>query len=212
MSINSINVFQDPNVYAQQYANQNNMSLEEAKSELKAKYGDPQQPSLNFQNSSNPFTSDSIDTDTVYEEAGKEQLENLLKGLTELITQLLSALKEFMSADNKEEEETSTTSTSSNTTTSNNTTNSTSNSTSNTSSSSDNNNTDNSTKTQDDKYQSVAEATGIDKKTVSAIMKYIASGNVTGAPENVVPQVAKALGIREYAVATVLKYCNNGKI
>ena len=208
MSINSINVFQDPNVYAQQYANQNNMSLEEAKSELKAKYGDPQQPSLNFQNSSNPFTSDSIDTDTVYEEAGKEQLENLLKGLTELITQLLSALKEFMSADNKEEEETSTTSTSSNTTTSNNTTNSTSN----TSSSSNNSNTNNFTKTQDDKYQSVADATGYDKKTVSAIMKYIAGGNVNGAPDKVVTQVASDLGLPQSTVAAVLKYCNNGKI
>ena len=209
MSIN----FPNPDVYAQQYATQNNISLSEAKSQLKAKYGDPQQPAMNFQNATNSFNSDSANIDDVYADAGKEQVENLLKGLTELITQLLATLKEFISADNnEEEEETSTTSTSSNTTTSNNTTNSTSNSTSNTSSSSDNNNTDNSTKTQDDKYQSVAEATGIDKKTVSAIMKYIASGNVTGAPENVVPQVAKALGIREYAVATVLKYCNNGKI
>jgi len=34
----------DPNVYAQQYAAQNNMSLADAKAELKAKHGDPQAP------------------------------------------------------------------------------------------------------------------------------------------------------------------------
>ena len=205
MSIN----FPNPDVYAQQYATQNNISLSEAKSQLKAKYGDPQQPAMNFQNATNSFNSDSANIDDVYADAGKEQVENLLKGLTELITQLLATLKEFISADNnEEEEETSTTSTSSNTTTSNNTTNSTSN----TSSSSNNSNTNNFTKTQDDKYQSVADATGYDKKTVSAIMKYIAGGNVNGAPDKVVTQVASDLGLPQSTVAAVLKYCNNGKI
>jgi len=33
---------QDPDAYAQQYANEHNISLEEAKAELKEKYGDPQ--------------------------------------------------------------------------------------------------------------------------------------------------------------------------
>lgn len=31
----------NPNTYAQQYANQKGISLEDAKAELKAKYGDP---------------------------------------------------------------------------------------------------------------------------------------------------------------------------
>ena len=34
----------DPNSYAQEYANKNGMTLEEAKAELKSKYGDPQKP------------------------------------------------------------------------------------------------------------------------------------------------------------------------
>lgn len=38
--INNLN-FNDPNAYAQSYADKNGISLEEAKAELKAKYGDP---------------------------------------------------------------------------------------------------------------------------------------------------------------------------
>ncbi|MCR4880453.1 MAG: hypothetical protein K6A44_00665 [bacterium] len=34
----------DPNQYAQQYAEQNGISVDEAKEQLKAKFGDPQQP------------------------------------------------------------------------------------------------------------------------------------------------------------------------
>ena len=34
----------DPNAHAQKYAKQNGISLEDAKNELKAKHGDPQQP------------------------------------------------------------------------------------------------------------------------------------------------------------------------
>ena len=34
----------DPNAYAQKYANENNISLEEAKAELSAKYGEPTKP------------------------------------------------------------------------------------------------------------------------------------------------------------------------
>lgn len=38
----------DPDAYAQQYANTNGISLEEAKSQLKAKFGDPQKPVSTF--------------------------------------------------------------------------------------------------------------------------------------------------------------------
>ncbi len=37
-------VRQDPDAYAQEYANKNGMTLEEAKAELKSKYGDPKKP------------------------------------------------------------------------------------------------------------------------------------------------------------------------
>lgn len=38
----------DPNAYAQRYATENGISLDEAKSQLKAKYGDPQKPNSAF--------------------------------------------------------------------------------------------------------------------------------------------------------------------
>ena len=44
MAINGISQNQDPNVYARQYANQNGLSLDEAKAQLKEKYGNPEQP------------------------------------------------------------------------------------------------------------------------------------------------------------------------
>ena len=57
-----VSSFQDPNVYAQQYATQNNLSLDDAKSQLKAKYGDPAQPKgLSF---SNTLTSDTFTPST----------------------------------------------------------------------------------------------------------------------------------------------------
>lgn len=43
----------DPNAYAQQYANQNGLTLDEAKAELKAKYGDPTQGASLFSNGFN---------------------------------------------------------------------------------------------------------------------------------------------------------------
>lgn len=49
MAINGVNGYNsfppkmDPDKYAQQYADRNGITLEEAKTELKAKYGDPQQ-------------------------------------------------------------------------------------------------------------------------------------------------------------------------
>ncbi len=67
-------------------------------------------------------------------------------------------------------------------------------------------------KTQDDKYEEVANALGYDALSVSAVMKYLENGNVTGAPENVVPQVAKDLGLPETFVSNVLSYLNNGQI
>lgn len=39
----------DPDTYAQQYANEHGITLEEAKAELRAKYGDPQQPGMSMQ-------------------------------------------------------------------------------------------------------------------------------------------------------------------
>ncbi|MBR2068978.1 MAG: hypothetical protein IJ877_04365 [Candidatus Gastranaerophilales bacterium] len=57
----------DPNAYAQQYANQNGITLEEAKAELKSKYGDPKAPEADaslfsglsqpttLQNNANPY-------------------------------------------------------------------------------------------------------------------------------------------------------------
>lgn len=41
------NPFGDPNVYAQNYADQNGITLEEAKAELKAKFGDPKKDGAN---------------------------------------------------------------------------------------------------------------------------------------------------------------------
>jgi hypothetical protein len=38
----------DPDAYAQQYATENGISLEEAKQRLKAKFGDPQKPNSTF--------------------------------------------------------------------------------------------------------------------------------------------------------------------
>ncbi len=38
----------DPNTYAMQYAQQNGISFDEAKQQLRAKYGDPQAPQQNF--------------------------------------------------------------------------------------------------------------------------------------------------------------------
>lgn len=48
MSVNSVNFRgQNPDDYAQIYANQNNISLDEAKTALKSKYGDPTQDGSN---------------------------------------------------------------------------------------------------------------------------------------------------------------------
>lgn len=43
----------DPDTYAQQYADENGLSLEEAKAELKSKYGDPQKPDNNSNTTAN---------------------------------------------------------------------------------------------------------------------------------------------------------------
>ena len=40
---------QDPDAYAQEYADEKGISLEEAKAELEAKFGKPQEPDQNFQ-------------------------------------------------------------------------------------------------------------------------------------------------------------------
>ena len=71
---------------------------------------------------------------------------------------------------------------------------------------------DNTQKTKDDKYEKVANALGYDSLSVSAVMKYIENGNVTGKPEEVVPQVAKDIGLPQTFVSNVLKYLNNDSI
>ncbi len=81
-----------------------------------------------------------------------------------------------------------------------------------TSSSSKKDNVDSKTKKQDNKIKEVAEETGYDKKTVSAVVKAAATGNYTGAPESVVPKMAYDLGLPEAAVADILKHLNNGSI
>ena len=45
---NSSMIKQDPDEYAQIYADENGITLAEAKAELKAKYGDPTEPSNNM--------------------------------------------------------------------------------------------------------------------------------------------------------------------
>ena len=56
-------VRQNPDEYAKQYAEQNGLSVEEAKAELKSKYGDPQQQNqssniFSFGNSTNAMNTD----------------------------------------------------------------------------------------------------------------------------------------------------------
>lgn len=75
-----------------------------------------------------------------------------------------------------------------------------------------NNNTDTFQSAKDDKYEEVANALGYDSLSVSAVMKYVESGNVNGAPETVVPQVASDLGLPQSFVSNVLAYLNNGQI
>ncbi len=76
----------------------------------------------------------------------------------------------------------------------------------------DDNDVDNNQKTKDNKYKEVADALGYDELSVSAVMKYIENGDVTGNPENVVPQVAKDLGLPQTFVSNVLAYLNDGNI
>ena len=71
--------------------------------------------------------------------------------------------------------------------------------------------TDSFTKTQDDKYEEVAQALGYDTLSVSAVMKAIANG-VSGKPEEIVPKLAYDLGLPQTFVSNVLRYLNNGQI
>ena len=53
----------DPNAYAQKYADEHGITLEEAKAELKAKYGDPQQPEMSMQEGLLKFSGDDANFD-----------------------------------------------------------------------------------------------------------------------------------------------------
>ncbi len=73
-----ITSFQDPNTYAQLYANQNGISLEEAKSQLKAKYGDPSQENSSiFSNS---------DSDTFSSSAAATSISDILNNNNQDVT------------------------------------------------------------------------------------------------------------------------------
>ena len=85
---NTYQTKQDPNVYAQQYATQNGISLEDAKEELKSKYGDPDQSGSIFSSSNNNFD---------YSEPDVSELENfdLEKPQEEASTSITDLVKNF---------------------------------------------------------------------------------------------------------------------
>lgn len=70
----------------------------------------------------------------------------------------------------------------------------------------------NSNNAENKKIKTVANKTGYDKKTVSAVVKAAATGQYTGKPESVVPKMAMDLGLPQEAVANILKELNNGSI
>ena len=71
---------------------------------------------------------------------------------------------------------------------------------------------DNSNNAENKKIKTIANKTGYDKKTVSAVVKAAATGQYTGKPESVVPKMAMDLGLPQEAVANILKELNNGSI
>lgn len=102
--------YQDPNVFAQQYAQENNISVAEAKNQLEKIYGVPQQPSI-FQNSDNSNNATNLfstgDLSNIYSAAGEEGISEISQGLTEAITNLINALTNFLNSfmNNKDEAE-----------------------------------------------------------------------------------------------------------
>jgi len=104
----------DPNTYAQQYATKNGISLEEAKAELKAKFGDPQKPVSIFQQKPDA----SVDPDTYLSQSGSTKAELIAKygaptkpssvdqnsSILNLLKQLISLLKgdNFETSDSEE--------------------------------------------------------------------------------------------------------------
>ena len=62
------------------------------------------------------------------------------------------------------------------------------------------------TKTEDDKYKEISDATGIDKEKVSAIGKALASQRYSGTKDEVISAIANDLGLSESIVETVASY------
>ena len=119
MSINNINGFSNnfynyqtrtnPNAYAQQYATQNGISIDDAKNQLRAQYGEPDAKGVNFntgafssKNNVDSFTSNikenNIDTSKGLK---KEEQELLNKGISlEVIFQGDSAIRNYAQDNN----------------------------------------------------------------------------------------------------------------
>ncbi len=78
----------DPDTYAQEYANKHNMTLEEAKAELKSKYGDPKAPSTSSNSKNSSSATDSIpqgvDPDTYAQEYANKHNMTLEEAKAEL--------------------------------------------------------------------------------------------------------------------------------
>ena len=80
----------DPNSYAQQYATQNNMSVDDAKSSLKSQFGDPQ-----AQDSGSIFTQQGMGSEEGASSAAQPQEENQNGGdasIAEILKMLMSLL------------------------------------------------------------------------------------------------------------------------
>ena len=196
----------DPESYAKQYATENNISVDEARTQLRAKYGDPQAPSGSIfsQNNAQNNIFDSLSLDDLdlsdLEEGDSVSLKKLLKNLLGLLRGKVEDAASDSTETNDNTTSTSTEEKKTATTTTATTTTSSSTSTSNTQ------------KTKDDYYKTIADACGIDNLTASAIAKAVADGSVSGRPEEVVPKLAYDLGLPQETVSKVLKYLNNGSI
>ena len=86
-----------PDAYAQQYATENNISLDEAKAALKAKYGDPTQPSASIFKSED--SSASSTGASLYSDITTEDLQSVAVESSSEDTGFLSLIKELFGID-----------------------------------------------------------------------------------------------------------------
>ena len=224
----------DPESYAKQYASENNISVEEARTQLKAKYGDPkaQQSQENSSIFAKPtkggvepgqLSLDDLNLEDD-EEIGSMTIKQLLMAILGLLRGILGNEEDDEDFDyeygevsavnvedvnvSKDELITSHEEIAETSDKKSDETESTNNKTDETEKTSEKNDQ----KTKDDYYKTIADACGIDELTASAIAKAVADGSATGRPEEVVPKLAYDLGLPEDTVAKVLKYLNNGSI